>query len=119
MQDAGFADYISDTFNQVDLGMFLTYCFYFSQRIFNQTSPIVPIETHAQVDEDEVRRVFLLSILHNIIITQAFVKVMFYLRISEGFGLLVDCVSNCVTACIPFTSFLILWMLLFSILFRV
>ena len=59
------------------------------------------------------------SILHFIIITQAFIKVMFYLRISEGFGLLVDCVSNCLEACIPFTAFLILWMILFAILFRV
>lgn len=46
MQDAGFKDYISDTFNQVDLGMFLTYCYYFSRRMALQSSPIVPIETH-------------------------------------------------------------------------
>ena len=44
---------------------------------------------------------------------------MFYMRISEGFGLLVDCVSNCLSACVPFTAFLIMWMLLFTILFRV
>ena len=60
--------------------------------MINQADPMVPVENHKLVDENEVKRMFLLSILHVIIITQAFVKVMFYMRISEGFGLLVDCV---------------------------
>ena len=87
--------------------------------MLDQASPIVPIENSAELESDVVQRIFILSILHNVIITQGFVKVMFYLRISEGFGLLVDCVINCLIACIPFTGFLILWMLLFAILFRV
>ena len=133
MQEAGFLDYISDTFNKVDLGMFLTYCYYFMRRMSDQTDPLVPSlhyadptkdpntyeENTAVLSSEAVQRVFVLSVLHNIIIVQAFVKVMFYLRISEGFGLLVDCVSNCIEACIPFTGFLTLWMVLFAILFRV
>ena len=59
-----------------------------------------------------------LALLNSAMIIQAFVKVMFYLRIQEGFGLLVDLVSECLTDAVPFTVFLGMWICLFSVLFR-
>jgi hypothetical protein len=43
---------------------------------------------------------------------------MFFLRIREGFGLLVDLVSECLVDAIPFTVFLLMWIALFAVLFR-
>lgn len=44
---------------------------------------------------------------------------MNFLKVDADFGLLVDCVSQCVIDCVPFTTFLIAWMALFSVLYRV
>ena len=43
---------------------------------------------------------------------------MFFLRINEGFGLLVDLVSECLVDAIPFSIFLAMWIGLFTVLFR-
>jgi hypothetical protein len=43
---------------------------------------------------------------------------MFFLRINEGFGLLVDLVSECLVDAIPFSIFLVMWIGLFTVLFR-
>lgn len=44
---------------------------------------------------------------------------MFFLRISEKFGLLVDLVAQALSDAVPFTVFLIMWIILFTILFRI
>ena len=41
------------------------------------------------------------------------------MRISEKFGLLVDLVAQALADAIPFTSFYIMWLLLFSTLFKI
>jgi hypothetical protein len=43
---------------------------------------------------------------------------MFFLRINEGFGLLVDLVAECLEDAIPFSVFLLMWIGLFTVLFR-
>lgn len=44
---------------------------------------------------------------------------MNFLKIDQGFGLLVDSVSQCFIDCIPFTTFLFAWMGLFGLLYRI
>jgi len=44
---------------------------------------------------------------------------MSFLKVDPGFGLLVDSINKCIEDCIPFSTFLIAWMVLFCILYRV
>jgi len=46
-------------------------------------------------------------------------KLMAFLKVDAGFGLLVDSVQQCIIDCIPFTVFLVAWISLFGVLFRV
>ena len=59
------------------------------------------------------------SILQTVIVSASFLKLMNFLKIDSGFGLLVDSVSQCLADCIPFTIFLSAWMGLFMLLYRI
>ena len=59
-----------------------------------------------------------MALLNSAMVVQGFLKVMFFLRIQEGFGLLVDLVAECLGDAIPFTVFLMMWVGLFTVLFR-
>ena len=60
-----------------------------------------------------------MSLLNCFIVCQSFLKIMFFLRVFEQFGLLVDLVAQALSDSIPFTCFLIMWLILFSLLFRI
>lgn len=62
---------------------------------------------------------FELGILQTVIISASFMKLLAFLKVDPDFGLLVDCVSQCLEDCVPFTTFLCAWMAVFCILYRV
>lgn len=59
-----------------------------------------------------------MALLNSAMVVQGFLKVMFFLRIHDGFGLLVDLVAECLVDAVPFTVFLMMWVGLFTVLFR-
>ena len=93
MQDDGFLNYINDFFNAIDFGMFILKCFYFSIRMINPGSILVPIKPVEGLDRDEVEFLYHMSMFNSLILCIGFLKIMFFLRISEKFGLLVDLVA--------------------------
>lgn len=66
-----------------------------------------------------VNRIFWFAILQTVIISSSFLKIMSFLKIDPGFGLLVDSVNQCIKDCIPFSTFLCAWMGLFCIVYRI
>lgn len=101
------------------MAMFITYVFYFLIRMSDTASILLPLEYEGTLKDSEIVFLYTMTILNCFIIIQAFLKIMFFLRINEGFGLLVDLVSQALTDSIPFTVFLIMWIGLFSLLFRI
>ena len=47
------------------------------------------------------------------------IKVNFLLRVNSGFGLLVTLVKTAVVEMIPFTSYLVIWLFTFVLLYKV
>ena len=98
--------------------MFITYCFYFLVRVFDTGNILVPTEAGA-LSGGQVGFMYHMSLLNCFMICQAFLKIMFFLRVFEQFGLLVDLVAQALSDAIPFTCFLIMWLVLFTLLFRI
>jgi len=119
MQDGGFEEYVKDFYNCVDLAMFVTYCCYFLVRMFDTESTLLPLEAGTSLSQGQVTFLYHMSLLNCFIICQSFLKIMFFLRVFEQFGLLVDLVAQALSDSIPFTCFLIMWLILFSLLFRI
>lgn len=71
------------------------------------------------MDQEPLHNIFVFTILQAVIITASFLKIMNFLKVDAGFGLLVDSVGQCLSDCVPFTTFLCAWMGLFGILYRV
>ena len=106
--------------------MFVTYFTYFIMRMAEPASTLLPLEQgHEKFDgvDGKMRSqalvyLYAMALLNSALAVQSFIKVMFFLRIQEGFGLLVDLVSECLVAAIPFTVFLGMWIGLFTVLYR-
>lgn len=60
-----------------------------------------------------------MSLLNIILVVQACIKVQFYLRVNESFGLLVQLVAQCLIDVTYFSVFFFAWILVFSLLYRI
>ena len=77
---------------------------------------MVPLEP-TKMSRERVEFIYTMGIMNCLLVCAGFMKTMFFMRISEKFGLLVDLVAQALVDSVPFTVFLIMWLLLFSTLF--
>ena len=90
MRYQGLRGYFSDFYNKLDSLGFVLYCLYFILRISNQHL-LLP-ETH--IEDDCPIGIFSFMVMLNLLlIVQGFIKMMFFLRVSEKFGKLVQLVG--------------------------
>lgn len=66
-------------------------------------------------EKNTLKPLFLICLEWLFMIT-GFMKVLYFLRLSESLGLMVRMVSTTIMMCIPFISFFSMWILLFTIL---
>ena len=96
-----------------------TFLYYYVLRFYDPANPLVSTDGGSHHELKDVERIFLYSVLQAIIISASFLKIMSFLKVDPGFGLLVDSVNQCITDCIPFSTFLCAWMGLFCIVYRI
>ena len=71
-----------------------TFLYYYVLRFYDPANPLVANTDGGQEHElKEVERIFLYSVLQAIIISSSFLKIMSFLKVDPGFGLLVDSVN--------------------------
>lgn len=60
---------------------------------------------------------FVLVVLNTIIIVQMVLKVCFFCKVNDKFGMLVQLIKTCIYDVAPFTGFLMIWILAFTLIF--
>jgi len=92
------------------------YDLYFILRICNQHL-LLP---EAHIEDDCSIAIFSFMVMLNLLLTvQGVIKMMFFCRVSEKFGKLVQLVGQCLVDIVQFTIFFTGWICLFSILYRI
>jgi hypothetical protein len=116
-----FAGYFSDGWNFFDVLHFLIYEIYFFIRIAGgKTYFVLP----KKINDDVIDRAVLDSkmwwvAIHSLLVMLITFKLMFFMRVSENFSNLVKLVTNVMYQILPFTIFLMMWMVVNTILYDI
>ena len=90
MRDAGFADYIGDFWNILDLGGVLSLVAYLPLRRREIIFTTIVRDQMAPADSYAMdANTFALRLMTSFILFTALIKLLFFLRINEGFGSLI------------------------------
>lgn len=113
IKSRGFKVYIADTYNKIDLTIFILISIYSILRV-NDTGPILPNNQSSESIELTV-----MSSFNLIIITQVFFKIQFYMQADTKLNLLIHILKRCLIDIFPFCVFLALWLCLFALFNRI
>ena len=83
----------------------------------NFTTMAVPDGDSIEVEEADL--LFHEVILTLILVVLGFTKILYFIRIFEDFGLLVQVIGETILAIIPFAVYYIIWILFFAVMFLV
>jgi len=105
IRQVGIANYLSDSWNKIDMGMLALNALFFTNLAYRD--PSKPTETF--------------TIMLNLIsIPFAFLKLMHYLRgIFENFGMLIHLIAICLKDISIFMMFFCAWIMFFMIYYRI
>jgi len=120
MRVDGFVNYISDNQNKIDLLMLFVFMTYFFLRLsYNVEGSNVIIPSVAEVKDLEqmTESWYTLIILNVVIITQMVLKICFFCKVNEKFGMLVQLIKTCIVDVTPFTTFMMIWLIAFTLIF--
>ena len=112
----GLKAYFKDFSNKVESSMLIIYCIYFVIRIINDSS-ILPADLDA--DDQHLAQLIALVIFNAILVLQAILKVMLYMRTSNYFGQLIALLAQCCSDVLPFMFLLFIWVFVFDIWYRI
>lgn len=111
----GFAEYISDMSNKTDLSMFTLSVVYAILRCSDAESTLP-----AQSDVRQPSPIWTALAFCNVLfVIQIVVKVLFFMKLFEKFGMLVQLIVTCLADVIPFTVFLCVWILAFTLVYKI
>lgn len=110
MRTEGLCDYIQDFWNMLDVTGFLAFWSLFVDHLFLAND--IPKDPTAPIHIPQAK-VF----LKILVIVQMLLKVNYFLRVYEKFGLLVNLLATCVKEMIPFCVYLFMYVLLFVMLY--
>ena len=109
-------DYFKDVYNIFDTSMFIIYTAYFCLRMHNPIAMLVG-------DMDETQRsvkvtvILMITIVFNVLILlQIVVKILFFMRVNNKFGMLVQLVLTCMHDIREFLIFMFCWIGAFTVL---
>ena len=131
MKNAGIKNYFRESFwNVMEFSQFFLYIYYVFIRVkgdwpewFNSNEVGMTIgHKNAQTKEGtlvENKTKFYEALVTMALVCLGFTKVLYFIRIFEDFGLLVQVIGETITEIIPFAVYYIIWILFFSGLFLV
>jgi len=121
MRFSGFVDYWTDSGNVIDQFMFLFFIIYYLLRqtySYNGSYVIIPSITELGADFINLPITwFILVVMNVVLILQMIGKVCYFLKMYEKFGMLVQLIITCFQDVKPFTFFMIIWLVCFTLIF--
>lgn len=111
-------DYFKSFFNWVDNIHYLTFLVYFWMRISDPETTIPRIDDGIK-DPRSIASQTVITTLNILLITTATVKVMYFVRVHDKFGWIVEMVSQCLSDIVPFTLFFFFVLIVFGTIFHV
>ena len=123
MQHRG-AEYFSDGWNKLDCSLFVLFVIYFIIRMADPTMEIVPITGPVVTKDGTVPDIspwvmLMWIVMNTLLLLNTCMKLMFFLRVYESFGMLVQLILQVLQDIFNFSLFFFSWLLLFSLLYRV
>lgn len=108
-------NYFQDFWNYIDMSLFFMSIVYFIGRVSIPDQLITPNEN------PDMSRVYMFGwvILNSCLLLISILKMMFFLRVYEAFGMLVTLIGNVVIDMLYFISFFFCWTTIFSLMDRI
>lgn len=100
MRKTDFWDYIKDHWNQLDIAVILMNIYYFANKY------VVQEEKSSEIAN---------TVLDLAVFVLSFLKLMYFLRIFENFGHLIQMLQNCLIDISVFMVFLLSWILVYTL----
>lgn len=120
MKNDGFQQYISDNGNKLDLLMLAAFVCYFVLRLgytFHGVNVIIPSVIGVSNYEAMTPDWFALMILNVLISIQIVIKICFFCKVNERFGMLVQLILTCIHDVEAFAIFMVIWLFAFTLIF--
>jgi len=120
MRVDGFVNYISDNQNKIDLLMLFVFIAYFVLRLSyyeHESNVIIPSVADITSLDQMTKPWFTLIVLNVVIIIQMVLKICFFCKVNEKFGMLVQLIKTCIVDVTPFTTFMMIWLIAFTLIF--
>ena len=124
MSDAGLSDYFNDFWNMIDIAQVFLLWYYASVRMHNMRL-LLPNEITQAVSDgameeqtiDQFHNIALMSFFNVFLLSMATLKIFFFLRIYDDFGLLVQLFLQVLSDVTTFSTFFGGWIVLFAVIF--
>lgn len=118
MKYDGYMAYFSDNNNKADILMLIVFLMYFFLRITygkDGSNIIVPKD---EITDEAVMTVawFSLVIFNVLIVFQMVIKVCFFMKVNDKFGMLVQLILTTINDVGTFALFMFIWLLAFSLI---
>lgn len=116
MHFSGLVDYFSEFWNKIDSLLFILYLAYFCIRWSHADTHQLPDE-HQTNTSDQWSLFYI--VINSFILVAAILKTMFFARINEVFGQLVNLIAEVIKSIRFFLFFFVSWIFIFSWLYRI
>ena len=118
LRDGGVKEYFQGFFNWFEISMFPMSLAYFIVRLHFQES-LLPQNFDNASEELTLNLLSIFSLFNSVMLLWAVIKTLFFLRVNEEFGLLIQMVQQCFIDVSAFTVFFIFWMIMFCCWFMI
>lgn len=118
MKNDGFMAYISLKSNVADLLMLTVFLLYFILRLINgKDGSNIIVPKHEMVDEAVMTNTWFSLVIFNVLIVfQMVVKICFFMKVDDKFGMLVQLIKTSINDVKAFALFMFIWLMAFSLI---
>lgn len=115
MRKLGLRVYASNVWNLFDCSLFLLFCAYACMRLLDPSANVIPQSGNTL----KAAQLVFWIVMNSLLLVNALIKVLFFLRVYGKFGMLVQLIISVVIDIKNFIFFFVLWLILFSLLYRI
>lgn len=115
MRKLGYEQYFSSIWNKFDITLFILFLVYSIMRFVNPSQTLIPKSGNKM---HSAQLVFWI-VMNSLLMINSLIKILFFLRIYSKFGMLVQLILSVIIDIKNFIFFFILWLILFSLLYRI
>lgn len=117
IKDQGLKNYFKIPKNYIDFSVFWVYLLFFIMRM-NYPGTLIPSEyVNEEISGNNINIFTFMVILNIIVLLQVAMKVLFFLKVNDKFGILIELIIECVGDIAVFGTFMIGWIIVFTCIF--